>query len=194
MKELPDQQILDYLQSGQDALQNRALRYLYKAYYGLIENMILKNSGSHDDVPDVFQNGLIVFFNKTKEPGFQLSSTLKTYLYSICRNLWLMEIRKNKRNRPLEDQHEFIPIEEDNFETLVINEKKELMMALLQKMGESCRKVLIQFYYKKMRMAQIKDAMNYNSEQVAKNKKRSCMQKLRKMVMDNPNYVNALKE
>lgn len=194
MKELSDKNILNYLQSGKTALQNKALRFLYAEYYGLIENMILKNSGSKEDVPDVFQNGLIVLFNKAKQTDFRLSSTLKTYLYSICRNLWLMEIRKNKRKTPLEDHHEFIAVEEDNFETLVMNEKKQLVMQLLEKMGDSCRQVLIHFYYKKMRMAQIKENMSYSSEQVAKNKKRACMKKLREMIMNNPNYVNVLRD
>ena len=193
MKQLSDEIIIQYLQSGEKGLQNKALRQLYSAYYGLAEQIIVKNSGTLEDVPDVFQNGLIVFYNKAKQPDFQLSSSIKTFLYSICRNLWLMELRKSNRNTTLKEQHEFIPTQESIFETLVVNEQKQLIVQLLKKMGESCQKVLEMFYFRKMKMAQIQKSMNYGSEQVAKNKKRTCMLKLRKMIMENPNYIKELR-
>lgn len=194
MKQLSDEIIIQQIQSGEQRLQNQALRQLYKAFYGLAEQIIVKNSGNSEDVPDVFQNALIIFFNKAKKPDFQLSSSIKTFLYSICRNLWLMELRKNKRNTTLEDHHEYIPTEENIFETLVVNEKKKLIIHLLKQMGESCRKVLEMFYFRKMKMVQIQKAMGYGSEQVAKNKKRACMVRLRKMVLENPEYVKELRE
>lgn len=181
MQHLPDSEIIELLQSGEPALQENAFRYLYRQYFGLVESMVVQNSGATEDVKDVFHDGLIVLFNNAKKEGFTLSSTLKTYLYSICRNIWLMKLRKTKRETPLQDHHEHIPVEGNIFDTLLTNERKQLVVNLLSKLGEDCRRMIELFYFNKMKMAQIREVFNLGSEQAAKNKKSLCMKKLRRM-------------
>ena len=42
----------------------------------MIENYILKNSGTKDDAKDVFQDSLIVLYKNIKRESFVLNSTL----------------------------------------------------------------------------------------------------------------------
>ena len=63
-----------------------------------------------------------------------------------------MVLRKNKKNTTLEDKHNFIAVEDDHFENIVLTEKKKLIVELLDKLGEECKKTLQLFYYEKMRM------------------------------------------
>jgi RNA polymerase sigma factor (sigma-70 family) len=176
-----DQELLQLLQSGEPALQDNAFRYLYRQYYGLVESIVTQNNGNADDAKDVFHDGLIVLFNNVKKEGFHLSATLKTYLYSICRNLWLMKLRKGKKETPLQDHHEHIPLSENIFDTLLTNERKELVVRLLKKLGDDCRRLIELFYFHQMKMAKLMEVFQLGSEQAAKNKKSNCMKKLREM-------------
>ncbi|MCB0617191.1 MAG: sigma-70 family RNA polymerase sigma factor [Saprospiraceae bacterium] len=193
MKDSSDQTILEHLRSGDPLRQDEAFRHLYREYFGLVENLVRNNSGDPGEARDVFQDAVIVLFNKAKAADFRLTSSLKTFLYSICRNLWLMELRKRKRTTTLEDRHEFIPVEESIFQTLVQTEEKNLLVRLLQNLGEDCQRILELFYYQRMRMVQIQQAMSLSSEQVAKNKKHKCLQRLRSMVAEHPGLSKALK-
>lgn len=149
MNQLTDSAIISFLQSGKNLQQENAFRHLYRKYYGLIESLITSNSGTREDAADIFQDGLIVLFNNVKKGAFQSDSSLKTYLYSICRNLWLMKLRKGKRETPLSEQHEFVQVQEDHFNTLVFDEKKTLLLQLLKELNEDCQKILELFYYRK---------------------------------------------
>ena len=150
MQHLPDSEIIELLQSGEPALQENAFRYLYRQFFGLVESLVVQNNGAPEDVKDVFQDGLIVLFNNAKKEGFTLSSTLKTYLYAICRNIWLMKLRKTKHETPLQDQHKYIPVDGNIFDTLLTNERKQLVADLLSNLGADCRRLIELFYFNKM--------------------------------------------
>ncbi|MFT4760398.1 MAG: RNA polymerase sigma factor (sigma-70 family) [Paraglaciecola sp.] len=193
MNQLSDHQIVEFLQSGNSQAQNTAMRQLYKDYYRMIAKLVLDNSGSDDSVKEIFQNGIIVFFNKVKQSDFELNSTCKTFLYAICKNLWLSELRKNKRQTPLQTQHQEIASEENIAVSLEVTEQQQLLLQLLEKTGDECKKILLRYYYYRLRIKQIQEELNLTSEQVVKNKKGKCIAKLRKMIADNPGYEKMLK-
>ena len=190
MQHLPDREILDLLKSGDPAQQKTAFRYLYHQYQGLAESLVTKNSGSPEEAKDVFQDALIVLFNNAKKEGFQLTSALKTYLYSICHKLWLMKLRKTKRETPLETHHELLPVAATQLETLINTERKMLITQLLEKLGDDCRRIIELFYFRKTRMSKIKEIFGLGSEQAAKNKKSQCMKQLRQMALANREIEN----
>jgi RNA polymerase sigma factor (sigma-70 family) len=187
-----DNHLLHLLQHGDNRQQDEAFRQLYQQYYGLVESIVVTNSGSPEQAKDVFQDGIIVLFNRVRRGDFVLTAGLKGYLYAICRNLWLMKLRTAGREPALENHHERIPLEEDLFKTLESNERQRLIAGLLSKLGEDCRRILDLFYYQKQSMAKIMDAFGLGSEQAAKNKKSQCLGKLREMVASSNFYKTAL--
>ena len=193
MEKLTDQTVLQLIKSPISTQQDRALNYLYESYFGMVESMILENSGNKEQVKDVFQDGIIVLFNMIRSENFVLTSQIKTLLYSICRKKWLMVIRKDKRQTPLANQHDFIPVEDDHFEKIVLTERKTMIVELFDKLGEECKKTLQLFYYEKQKMAKIAEILGLASEAVAKNKKSNCMKQMRKLVLNNPLYVKTLR-
>ena len=44
----------------------RALDYLYKKFYPMMTQMVINNSGSREEAQDVFQESLIVFWQKVR--------------------------------------------------------------------------------------------------------------------------------
>lgn len=187
-----DQWVIERLQSNDTRRQDEAFRQIYQQYYGLIESLVVTNSGNAEQAKDVFQDGIIVMFNRVKRGDFTLSGTIKGYLFAICRNLWLMKLRTAGREPAIEPHHERMQFEEDLFDTLVTNERQQLVVQLLGKLGEDCRRILDLFYYQKMSMANIMVVFGLGSEQAAKNKKAQCLGKLREMVASSPFYKKTL--
>jgi RNA polymerase sigma factor (sigma-70 family) len=184
---LTDTEILTGLQSDQQRLQDQAFRAMYRQYFAMIEQFVLKNSGKADDAADVFQDGLMALFRKVREPDFELTASLKTLTYAICRNIWLMRLRKLKRETQLTEVHqETVGVEASVFEFLEDNDRNQLVARGLQSLGEDCKKVLSLYYFEKTRMKVIAQIMGYTNEQVAKNKKSRCMKKLREWVLQQP--------
>ena len=75
--------VLGILNNSEDALNK-----LYIGYFPMILQFIPNNNGDEDDAKDVYQEGIIVLYNKIKGGDFELSSKLKTYIYSVCRRIW----------------------------------------------------------------------------------------------------------
>ena len=58
---------------------DKVLNWLYDNYFQLVRNHVLNNSGSDDDVSDVFQDAIIVLYNQITEDKLRLTSDLKGY-------------------------------------------------------------------------------------------------------------------
>ncbi len=71
------------------------LQYIYKNFYSKINFFIKKNSGDDDDANDIFQEAIIIIFRKLKANELVLDCTFETYLYSVCRFLWLKQLDNN---------------------------------------------------------------------------------------------------
>ncbi len=178
-----DSEIIEGLKSSDD----RVLEYLYKEYYHFIRKLVEFNSGNLADAEDVFQDGIIVLFEKVKEPGFKLSSTLKTYLYAICKNLWLKRLRTAGREVTLNDQYEMVA---DNDTALIeerLNSRQQIIKDALQKIGESCKNILILKFYKKFKDAEIAKELNYSGADYVKTQRYRCIKKLRELLKGKTN-------
>ena len=89
---MDDKIIIELLKSGK---QDKAFLKLYKNY-PKVEKLILSKGGSKEDAKDVFQEALIIFYEKVCNTEFKLTSAIGTYLYSVCRFLWKDELIKRK--------------------------------------------------------------------------------------------------
>lgn len=76
-----------------------AIKKLYTIAYASCANMIISNNGSQEDARDMFQEALLIFIKKLQTHDFKLTAQPKTYLYAVCRNLWLKQLQKRKKTR-----------------------------------------------------------------------------------------------
>lgn len=181
-----DSEILTWIQSDHKGDQNMALKTLYQAHEKSIVKFVLKNNGNVENGKDVFQDALIIFFKNARKPSFELSTPIGGYIYSVSRNLWLKELRKNNRIVSLEDtEKQFEEIEDNVFAEMLTNEKTEMLKQIVFQLGENCRRILAYYYYDRMRMEQIAERMGYKNQQVAKNKKSKCLRALRELADKN---------
>ena len=91
-----------------------AIKRLYVAYFPMVMQLIINNNGTADDAKDIYQEAIIVLYNKIKKGEFELNSKLKTFLYSVCRRLWLKRLSQmNRYGGDLHDFQEFVSVEEE---------------------------------------------------------------------------------
>ena len=186
MKELSDEQILTGLRSSDGRENDRALKHLYASCYPVISAFISRNNGSADDVADIFQDAIVVFYRKVRVENLQLQCSIQTYIFSVCKKLWLYRLRDRKRALIVDKEMEFIPIEDDSLEIIQKNEDKELVASILKQLGEGCQQILTYYYFDRLKMKDIAPRMGLQNEQVAKNKKSGCMKKLRALIEKSP--------
>src|SRR6187549_4065568 len=109
----------------------KALEFLYKKYYRMMTKLVITNSGTEDEARDVYQDALIVFWQKATSGNLVLTSKMSTYIYSICQNLWRKELDRKKR---LTNE------EKDTSETLDLDgpEREKIIARCMDQLGETC--------------------------------------------------------
>ena len=160
----------------------QAIEAIYRANYAMIQSFILNNSGSPDDARDIFQEAMIVLFEKARTESFELSSQIKTYIYSVCRRLWLKRLQQMSRyTGNLDNIEETIPVEEE----LESHEKRNadfiLMETAMSKIGEPCKSLLDAYYIQKKHMQEIAADFGYTNADNAKTQKYKCLMRLKKL-------------
>lgn len=170
------------LLEGLAANDSNAIETIYRENYIVIQAFIVKNNGYPDDAKDIFQEAMIVLFEKAKSSSFVLTCQIKTYLYSVCRRLWLKKLQKQNRYNPsIEMIEETIPVEDEIELHQKRNEDFILMENTLSKIGEPCKSLLEAFYIHKKTMPEIADAFGYTNADNAKTQKYKCLVRLKKI-------------
>lgn len=148
----------------------------------MIQNMVVNNKGSADDAADIFQEAMIVLYEKSLDANFELNCLLKTYIYSICRRLWLKKLQHQQRTCIQTDDFEQIVGVEDEMETHEKNQAGfDIMENALKKIGEPCKSILEAYYINKKPMHLIATEFNYTNADNAKTQKYKCLVRLKKL-------------
>ncbi|WP_372773378.1 RNA polymerase sigma factor [Mangrovibacterium sp.] len=173
---------------------NLILQYIYKNFFYKINFFIKKNSGDDDDSNDIFQEAIIIIYRKLKANDLVLDCSFETYLYSVCRFLWLKQLEKRKTEREkIQDNHDFnVDIYDNAFETTAeMNEKYRLYQKHFKNLGTDCQKVL-QMFFDKVPLKQIAQVMGFQSEKYAKKRKYKCKEYLVKSIKQDIEYKKIL--
>ncbi|TZF83893.1 sigma-70 family RNA polymerase sigma factor [Pedobacter sp. BS3] len=177
--------ILGILNNSKETLDE-----LYRTYFPVILQFVLSNNGDEDDAKDIFQESVIVLYNKVKSGNFELSSKLKTFLYSVARRLWLKRLTHQSRNTSnISDFEEIIPVEND----IEMHEERDIqfkkMEQALHQIGEPCKTILEDFYMNGRSMQEICERFGYTNADNAKNQKYKCLQRLKKLFFQGTNQI-----
>lgn len=177
-----------------------AIRFLYEEYYGLLEHYVINNKGTRDDAADTIQETMVAFIGIIEQGKFRGDASIKSFLYSITRNVWLAELRKrsssDNRNHVFETAKE--TTEKETVQHLMQREQYSFIVQLFEKLGSKCRQLLLLVYFENLSMSDILLQMtDYENEQVLRNKKYKCMKGLETMMQENETlrtqFKNALK-
>ena len=126
---------------------------LYKEHEEMIKQFIIKNNGSMEDAEDLLQDALVI--------------------------LW-QNARKNKRL--VDDKNVHLKATDDSYSADNGQMDLGIVRKYLNEMGETCRQVLLMFYFDGFDMKTIAQANHFANPNVAKAKKHQCLQELAKRV------------
>jgi RNA polymerase sigma factor (sigma-70 family) len=164
----------------------KAIETIYKRHYNMVQALILSNSGYPDDARDIFQEAMIVLYEKVRSGTFELHCQLKTYLYSVCRRLWLKRLSQLQRmTSEVDDLHETVPVEDELERHEQRNRDFQIMEDSLNSLGEPCRSLLKAYYLETKSMVEIAGDFGYTNADNAKNQKYKCLMRLKKIFSQN---------
>lgn len=155
---------------------SEVVEYVNREYRPVIRLLIHRMGGSVADAKDIFQDGIIELIRMSEDSSFQLTSSIKTLLYAVCKNRWKYRSRMNHRIVSLNaDQHDVV--EEPGFEEM--NDTglyEKLFWGTFNKLPKTCREVLI-LHFRNHQNSEIARLLNL-SEGYVRKRKSVCTRKM----------------
>ena len=159
-----------------------AIEAVYKENYGRIQYFVISNNGTEDDARDIFQEAMMVLYEKSRSPEFELTCQIQTYLYSVCRRLWLKKLQYSRRmESQVENYDKIVAVEEDLEQHDKLTQQYLTMRTAMGKIGEPCKSLIEAFYVHRKNMHEIASFFGYTNADNAKNQKYKCLVRLKKL-------------
>lgn len=160
----------------------KATETIYRENFNSVQVLIINNNGSADDAKDIFQEAMIVLYEKVRSGSFELNCQLKTFLYSVSRRLWLKRLQQqNRYSAPGDSMEQVVAVEEDLEAHEQRNAEFEMMEQAINHLGEPCKSLLEAYYLQKQNMQVIAASFGYTNADNAKNQKYKCLMRLKKI-------------
>ncbi|MCC6635313.1 MAG: sigma-70 family RNA polymerase sigma factor [Chitinophagaceae bacterium] len=161
---------------------SKAIETIYKQNFKIVQAFILNNNGSYDEARDIFQEAMITLYEKVQTESFVLTCKINTYVYSVCRRLWLKRLQQLGRySNQIDGFEETLQVEDE----IEAHERKNTDFAMMEKalnsIGEPCRTLLESFYIKKIGMQELAKQFGYTNADNAKTQKYKCLLRLKKI-------------
>lgn len=148
---------------------------LYQSVFPAVASFVKKHGGQLDDAKDVFQDALVIYFEKHVRSDFSPQVTEQAYLTGIARHLWYKKYRKNEKERELADEPEVAFSEEEP----IVSKR---LFAFVERSGKKCLELLSAFYYDKLSMQELAVRFGFSGERSATAQKFKCLEKVRESV------------
>ena len=164
-----------------------ALKELYKTHYPMVVHLICSNNGTEQEAKDVYQDAMIAFYERVQQPDFVLTCKIKTYVYAVCRRLWLKRLTQKKRyHGNIDEAESFLQIEEEIKSIDELESDYLKMNTAMAGLGEPCVSIIRDFYVNGRSMEDISATYGYTNADNAKNQKYKCLQRLKKLFFVEP--------
>lgn len=160
----------------------KAVETIYKENYSTVQSLIINNNGTADDAKDIFQEAMIVLYEKARSGTFELSCQIKTYIYSVSRRLWLKKLQQaNRFSGDIGNTEGIVQVEDDIEDHTRRDAEFEMMEKAILSLGEPCKSLLEAFYLQKKNMQEIALNFGYTNAENAKTQKYKCLMRLKKI-------------
>lgn len=182
--------IIESIRNGEN---QDALKYLYKDPLNKIRKFILTNSGTLEDADDVFQDTVIKLFYHVKKGMYKEEYDLDGFLFSVAKNSWINLMRK--KYKLLKEEHIDLEIsdEKSQLDAMIEDERLSTFHSLFDKLEDNCKKILSYVIFEKKTMKEISSMMGFKDEKVAKNQHYRCKKYFSKILMQDKEAINILK-
>lgn len=159
--------------------REKAFEQLYEEAFPPVARFVSRMGGTYPDAKDIFQDALIVLYEKVVGEDITIQVSAKAYVLGIAKHLWSRKFRQDQRNISLDDMEKDIAIPDDFYKA---PDTGHQLMRYLEMAGKKCMEMLQGFYYLKMSMQEIAHTFGYGSTRSATVQKFKCLEKVREKV------------
>lgn len=153
---------------------------LYKSVFPSVAAFVSLRKGSFQDAKDIFQDALIIFYEKSVVNSIHIETCNEAYLLGIAKHLWLRRCKQQHEIISLDDVESAMAIKEDDTPTV---ETSKLLL-FLERAGRKCMDLLSAFYYARQSMEEISNRFGYHTAHSATVQKFKCLEKIRDTVKE----------
>jgi DNA-directed RNA polymerase specialized sigma24 family protein len=158
-------------------LTDKRFEGLYEKAFLAFAKFASNRKTSYEDAKDIFHDAMVIYLEKSSDPGFRIHSSPEAYVVGISKHLWSRKFRRDRQQVSL-DEELAISIPADFFPS-----QKELsLLNFLERTGEKCMDLLQRFYFEKASLRDIATFLGYRTEHSAAVQKFKCIRKLRDVV------------
>jgi RNA polymerase sigma factor (sigma-70 family) len=188
MEEYTDARIIEGIKHS----DRKVMDFIYCRYYEKIESFLLGKGGNPEHIKDVFQEAMIVVCQKVRDQGLILSCSFSTYLFAVCKNIWMHDLRKY-RYQPVEDSK----LEHFSEDPEPDEDMQEKLKALYQyhfsRLSEDCQE-LLRLHFNRVPLEEIQRIFGYSSEHYTSDRKYRCKKSLYRRIKNDPQYKKIMKD
>ena len=166
---------------------DKVLNWLYDNYFQSVKNHVLSNSGSIEDVSDVFQDSIIALYNQITEDKLNLTTDLKGYFFGIARNVWSAQLRRKQKTTDLKID---LPDETTEDQSDLVLER--IISRVFQRL-KSDQQMVLNLFSDGLTYEEIAEKMNLKNEVYARRKKYLSKEALLDLVKEDPEYQEYLR-
>lgn len=200
---LQDTELIVLIKQNQD--------YLGEVYQRCKQNCtnfmrkVSSNTIEDYELEDIFQDAILVLYEKIVAGNFELTASLQTYLNSVCRFQLLNKYKASQKTIAYEsygkgdsdgdDENEnerFNPEITDTLDS--VDDPKESQFLAIEKAlevmkngGGNCYEILTLFWYHKKSMTELTEHFGYTNSDNTKSQKAKCQKRLEKIAYNELN-------
>jgi DNA-directed RNA polymerase specialized sigma24 family protein len=148
---------------------------LYKKAFPAVATHISKMGGSFDEAKDIFQDALVIYYERSVSPGFILNTSESAYIIGIAKYLWIKRYKDAANNTSLDH----IDLRADESDEAPSTQK---LLHFLATAGKKCMDLLRSFYYDQQPLTEIAETHGFSGIRSATVQKYKCLEKVRETV------------
>lgn len=165
--------------------RNDTMSFIYREFFPYVEAYVVHNGGTSDQARDIFQDAMIIVHRKISAEQLTLKCKFSTYLYAICKNLWIQD--RKKHSLRISKLREMPVVAEP--EAPYGNQEDDQAMRLFRKhfdrLGPDCRKIL-RLFFNGLTLEEIRKEMGFRNVENTSDKKYRCKKKLIQWIQSDP--------
>lgn len=147
---------------------------LYKKAFPNVARHVARMGGSLEEAQDIFQDALVIYYEKLTSAKPEVIVNEKTYLVGIAKKLWLQHYKVSSKSEPL-----------DNFDAEAVADEQAATGKLLHYLataGKKCMDLLKAYYYDGLQASDVAVLFGYSGTHSVTVAKYKCLEKVRETV------------
>ena len=168
--------------SGIKTGDEQVLKSIFSEYMPGIRGLVLAGGGTAQEAEDVLISALESMFRKLQNNELQPDCTFYTYLYEICKYIWLKKMKDKNAGAVEGPAAQYIL---DLKDAITQTQQNQDFLAKFDMLGTDCQRILTYTLVEDKDMDEIAQVMGFASADYVKKKKFICKEQLFELIQKN---------